>query len=107
MHTATATAGNPGCARLDFGPLVAAHRPVSRGRELSRQAGLSLPESTESRNRSSHYCGRYGGENKKGIFSLMNYWLPLDGIMPMHCSANVGAGGDCAIFFGLSGTGAC
>merc|ERR1719473_1948687 len=31
----------------------------------------------------------YGGENKKGIFSLMNYWLPLEGIMPMHCSANV------------------
>jgi phosphoenolpyruvate carboxykinase (ATP) len=47
----------------------------------------------------------YGGENKKGIFSLMNYWLPLDGIMPMHCSANVGKNGDSALFFGLSGTG--
>jgi ATP-dependent phosphoenolpyruvate carboxykinase len=47
----------------------------------------------------------YGGENKKGIFSLMNYWLPLEGIMPMHCSANVGKGGDTALFFGLSGTG--
>ena len=47
----------------------------------------------------------YGGENKKGIFSLMNYWLPLDNIMAMHCSANVGESGDTALFFGLSGTG--
>lgn len=47
----------------------------------------------------------YGGENKKGIFSLMNYWLPLDGVMSMHCSANVGKDGDTALFFGLSGTG--
>ena len=47
----------------------------------------------------------YGGENKKGIFSLMNYWLPLENIMAMHCSANVGNDGDTALFFGLSGTG--
>ena len=47
----------------------------------------------------------YGGENKKGIFGLMNYWLPLDDIMSMHCSANVGKEGDSALFFGLSGTG--
>merc|ERR1711907_214671 len=47
----------------------------------------------------------YGGENKKGIFGLMNYWLPLEGIMSMHCSANVGKDGDSALFFGLSGTG--
>ena len=47
----------------------------------------------------------YGGENKKGIFSLMNYWLPMEGIMAMHCSANVGKKGDTALFFGLSGTG--
>ncbi|MBQ9593174.1 MAG: phosphoenolpyruvate carboxykinase (ATP), partial [Lachnospiraceae bacterium] len=48
----------------------------------------------------------YGGEMKKGIFSMMNYYLPLQGIAAMHCSANTDMNGEnTAIFFGLSGTG--
>src|SRR4030095_2213206 len=47
----------------------------------------------------------YAGEMKKSVFGILNYQLPVKGVMPMHCSANIGQDGKTAVFFGLSGTG--
>jgi phosphoenolpyruvate carboxykinase (ATP) len=51
------------------------------------------------------YGSAYGGSVKKLMFTVMNYYLPAEGILPLHCSANEGKNGDCALLLGLSGTG--
>ncbi len=72
-----------------------------------RHRSASAPSSSTSATGSPWCSGRadYCGVNKKTMFTVMNYVLPKDGLLPMHCSANVGADGDSAILFGLSGTG--
>jgi phosphoenolpyruvate carboxykinase (ATP) len=70
--------------------------------EMTSQTSISL----HLENREIVILGtEYAGEMKKGVFSVMNYLMPLRGVMPMHCSANMSQKGDVSLFFGLSGTG--
>ena len=80
-----------------------ASRPIpERGRRRAAARSIVLhPAGTEVLVGGTYYAG----EIKKSIFTLLNDRLPLEGVFPMHCSANVGDDGDVAIFFGLSGTG--
>ena len=81
-------------------------RPRSRPTRRGRHAQRHLLRASTRRKREVLIGGTfYAGEIKKSIFTLLNDSLPLEGVSPMHCSANVGDDGDVAIFFGLSGTG--
>jgi phosphoenolpyruvate carboxykinase (ATP) len=83
---------------IDFGKR--SFDPASEGTKGDAVIALNMPEQTV-------LIGgtQYAGEMKKSVFTIMNYLLPLQGVMSMHCSANVGPSGDTALFFGLSGTG--
>jgi phosphoenolpyruvate carboxykinase (ATP) len=94
----------------DFVVLNAAKTTNPRWKEMKRTDGVPLNSEVFvvfnlTEGRAVIGGSWYGGEMKKGIFSIMNYYLPLKGIAAMHCSANVGKDGNTAIFFGLSGTG--
>jgi phosphoenolpyruvate carboxykinase (ATP) len=83
---------------VDFGKR--SFNPETEGTRGDAVIALNMPEQTV-------LIGgtQYAGEMKKSVFTIMNYLLPLKGVMAMHCSANVGQAGDTALFFGLSGTG--
>jgi phosphoenolpyruvate carboxykinase (ATP) len=84
---------------LIFAPNVQAD-PALHGSKSSTCIALSFTKKTVL------ICGTfYAGELKKSVFTILNYLLPERGVFPMHCSANIGSGGDTALFFGLSGTG--
>jgi phosphoenolpyruvate carboxykinase (ATP) len=97
-----ATGPQPG-ARPDFTVIAAPHflaDPALDGTKSETAIALDLER------RLILICGtEYAGEIKKSLFTVMNYLLPLRGVLPMHCSASMGEAGDVALFFGLSGTG--
>jgi phosphoenolpyruvate carboxykinase (ATP) len=88
----------------DFTFLVAGEARYPRWKEDNLNSDIFIAFNVEE-NKAVMTGTLYGGELKKGIFTMMNYWLPLEGKLSMHCSANVGEKGDVALFFGLSGTG--
>jgi phosphoenolpyruvate carboxykinase (ATP) len=88
----------------DFTFLVAGEARYPKWKEENLNSDIFIAFNVEE-NKAVMTGTLYGGELKKGIFTMMNYWLPLEGKLSMHCSANVGEKGDVALFFGLSGTG--
>lgn len=89
---------NPNWTVVDFGKLSL--DPAVDGTRGDAVIALNMPEQMVL------IAGtQYAGEMKKSVFTIMNYLLPLKGVLSMHCSANIGTSGDTALFFGLSGTG--
>ena len=88
----------PGFTVLGCGAMKA--DPASDGTRSTVFVGISFERKTNL-----VVGSMYGGEIKKSVFTILNYLLPQRGVFPMHCSANVGADGQTALFFGLSGTG--
>jgi phosphoenolpyruvate carboxykinase (ATP) len=97
----------PAEARLDFEPgFTILHAPEFEADPARHGTRTGTVIALDFGQRLVVICGtRYAGEMKKSIFTVMNYLMPQQGVLPMHCSANVGRDGDVALFFGLSGTG--
>jgi phosphoenolpyruvate carboxykinase (ATP) len=97
----------PAEARQDFAPgFTVLHAPEFQADPARHGCRTSTVVALDFGQRIIVIAGtRYAGELKKSIFTVMNYLMPAQGVLPMHCSANVGGDGDVALFFGLSGTG--
>jgi phosphoenolpyruvate carboxykinase (ATP) len=97
----------PAAARADFEPgFTILHAPEFEADPSRHGTRTGTVIALDFGQRLVVICGtRYAGEMKKSIFTVMNYLMPQQGVLPMHCSANLGKDGQVALFFGLSGTG--